>query len=110
MAVIQTHSTPAVFNFDDQGILNTQGKKIANPIELAYIKLSAGGGAAAVSVYDGATSADVTPANKKIQLDCSNTDNDTMIFTNPPAFSKGIYVVLDQGQGINAILSFASVG
>jgi hypothetical protein len=104
-----TFATPAVLDFDREEIGNGEGKKIANSCEVSLLKLSSGGGSASVKVYDAQTLAETGPGTLKHALDCSTTDNDNPVIIHPLNFRKGVFVILEQGQGFGAILSYATV-
>ena len=101
-----TYSKPETLDFGAEGV--TQ-KQIAGPCELGYIKLAASASAAVVKVYDGTSSADVNNQQLKWVLDASTTDTDGDGFAYPLEFIRGIFVVLEQGAGAGAILSYAVV-
>ena len=109
MAELQTYSTPGCLDFDIEGITNGGGKQIAGPSELAFIQLSSGSGPANATIHDAATVGSAVYNNQKMVLDCSTTDNDTIVFVNPQAYLKGFVVILRQGSGLGAALSYARV-
>lgn len=82
-------------------------KRLAGACEVTALKLSAGGGAAAVSIYDGEDSDDVTPNNLRWFLDASTTDNDAQSFDGI-VFLKGVYVVCEQGVNFNPVFCMAA--
>lgn len=83
-------------------------KKVAGSCEVSALALKAGGGAAVVSLYDGNSTQDAVPANKKWVLDASTSDSDNQSFTIPITFKKGVYAVCEQGAGTNPILCIAT--
>jgi len=106
----QTYATPETLDFDYEGIGNSVGHQIAGPAELSFIRLTvASAGSGLVKIYDGSSSTDETDDRLKLVLDAANTVPDTLQFTNPIAFGKGIWVVMETGQNLKCILSYATV-
>jgi len=104
----QTYSIPGILDFDAEGITNSQGKKIASSCEIAYLCLS-GGGPASVYVHNCQSVAAAGYNNRKMTLDVSAAGNDNRIFFNPVEFNLGVTVILNQGAGLNAVLSYGTV-
>lgn len=101
----QTSSIPGVW----KPTADEPAKKLANGCEITTLKLSSGSGAAFVSFYDGESASDATPANLKWVLDCSSTDNDAQVFSNPLIFTRGVYAVCEQGVGHNPVVCIARI-
>jgi len=105
MSFKHTYSRSITWKPDDTSTLNGQGRLLSSSgREVSYFKLSAGGGAAAMSVYDVKAAGDANPSNLVWFLDASTTDNDINPFPAPLGFKNGIYVVLEQGSGFNPVL------
>lgn len=83
-------------------------KKLAGPCEVTALKLSAGGGAAFVSIYDGTQDSDVNDSNLKWVLDASTTDNDMQSFFDGLIFKKGVYAICEQGINFNPVVAIAA--
>lgn len=81
-------------------------KKLAGPCEVTALSLKAGGGSAAVALYDGSD----TNAKNGIPiwyLDASTTDNDNQSFDEALIFTKGVYAVCEEGLSGNPIVCIA---
>lgn len=106
----QASAISGILDFDEEGINNSLGKKIADGCEVAYLILtSQTGSAGTVDVHDCTAVADANYNNKKMTLDCSNVTNDTRIFPNPVSFARGLTVVLVQGDNNKIVLSYGTV-
>jgi hypothetical protein len=114
MAYKQTYAQPNIWQPDvddnDTTANGVPAKAVATSgIEVAFLKLSTGGGSAVVSVHDCAAASEITQNNKKWVLDTSTTDNDINPFPNPLNFKKGMVFVLEQGSGNNPVISYSII-
>lgn len=78
-----------------------KSKKLQGSVEVTALKLSAGGGAAHVSIYDSADLNGCNDNSLRWVLDASTTDNDFNPFEGPIGFSKGVFAICDQGWDFN---------
>jgi|CXWL01.1.fsa_nt_gi hypothetical protein len=83
-------------------------KKLANSCEVTYLKLSCGGGSAVAAVYDAQDSSGAVPANLKWLLDVGQQGNDNCEFDSGLNFTRGVFVVLEQGDGFNPVVCMAA--
>jgi len=105
MIVKNTYSDPGVWR---PGVGETE-KKVAGPCEVSALKLAASGGAAAIAIYDAATSAQASPSNLKWFLDASTADVDSQVFVSPLVFQKGVYAIVEQGANLNPVLCISRI-
>jgi len=106
MLVKHTYSLAGVWKPTD----TEKEKKISGSNEVTCLKLSSGGGAATVAIYDATVAAEATPSNLKWWLDCSTTDNDINVFASPLSFTKGVYAVCEQGWDFNPVVCISVIG
>lgn len=77
-------------------------------ITVSKLKLISTGGSAHVSVYDNANS-QANPSDLKWVLDSSLQTNDSDTFPNPLHFTKGVYLVCDDGFAFSPQVCIAYV-
>lgn len=113
----QTYSSPLQFEFDKlDGSADKlyKGNKAvvvsSSGREFTFLKLSAGGGSAVVSLYEAGTISAVNENRKRWVMDAGQATPDINVFPNPLHFVRGMVAVLEQGSGTNPILSVAVVG
>jgi len=106
MITLHTYAKVGIWQPDVEG--NTS-KKIAGPSQVSTLKLSSGGGSAAVAIYDSSTLAGCSATSLKWFLDCSTTDNDVNTFAAPLRFDTGVFCILEQGVGTNPKLCISTV-
>lgn len=108
MIVKNTYSIPEALDFDAEGIANTQGKQLAGPCELSFMKLNVlEAGGAVVSIFDGTSASDENNANLKLVMDAGDQTPDVQTFVSPLIFRRGIWARLDQGANLTVVLSYA---
>lgn len=86
--------------------VNGDSKKIQGSCEVSSLKLSAGGGAAFVSIYDSKDQAGANENSLRTVLDASTTDNDFNAYPGDSKliFEKGVFAVCEQGGNFNPVV------
>ena len=96
-----TYSKGSSYRFAD----GETAKQIATAgLEVGGLSLkNAGGGGAALFIYDASTAGNANPSNLAWVLDTGATGQDNQTFPHPQFFKHGMYIVLEQGEGTKAV-------